>query len=61
MAFLWNFHDFQNFAFAQNQNPEITENLYFWIYKVQMIVDLFVDHYFNFLSVKTDIRKRESN
>ena len=40
---------------AQNKNPEITENLYFWIYKAQMHVDLFSDHYFNFLSVKTDI------
>ena len=26
----------------------------FWIYKAQMNVGLFFDHYFNFLSVKTD-------
>ena len=31
------------------------ENFYFWIYNIQMHVDLFFDHYFNFLSVKTGI------
>ena len=58
MAFLLNFRDFRLFVFgyrAQNKNPEIMENSYFWIYKVQMHVDLFFHHYFNFLSVKTEI------
>ena len=61
MAFLQNFHDLQDFVFryrAQNENPEITENLYFWIYKVQIHVDLLFDHYFNILSVKTGINKQ---
>ena len=42
MPFLWNFHDFRVFVFgyrAPNENPEITENFYFWIYKVQTEVD----------------------
>ena len=61
MAFLQNFHDLQDFVFgyrAQNENPEITENLYFWIYKVQIHVDLLFDHYFNILSLKTGINKQ---
>ena len=29
----------------------------FWIYNAQMNVSLFFDHYFNFLSVKTDTQK----
>ena len=61
MAFLQNFHDLQDFVFgyrAQNENPEITENLYFCIYKVQIHVDLLFDHYFNILSVKTGINKQ---
>ena len=61
MAFLQNFHDLQDFVFgyrAQNENIEITENLYFWIYKVQIHVDLLFDHYFNILSVKTGINKQ---
>ena len=55
MAFLSNFRDFRVFVFgyfvfsvisefsflAQNENPEITENLYFWFYKAQMNVDMF--------------------
>ena len=45
---------------AQNENPEITENFYFWIYEVQMHVDLFFDHYFNFLNVKTQIIKKQT-
>ena len=60
MALLWNFRDFQVFVLgyrAQNENLEITENLYFWVYKAQMNVDLIFDHYFNFLSVKTEINK----
>ena len=60
MPFLWNFHDFRVFVFgyrAPNENPEITENFYFWIYKVQMHVDLFFDHNFNFLNVKTEKNK----
>ena len=39
----------------QNENLEIMENLYFWVYKVQMHMNLFFDHYFNFLSAKTKI------
>ena len=48
---LINFRDLRDFIFGyrpQNKNPEITENLYFWFYKVQMDMDLFFDHYFNF-------------
>ena len=37
------------------------ENLYLWVYKIQIHVDLFFDHYFNFLSAKTEINKRELN
>ena len=62
MAVLQNFHDFQVFIFgyrAQNKKPEITENLYFGVYKAQMNVDLFFNHYFNFQSVETDITKRD--
>ena len=58
ISFLWNFRDFRVFIFgywAQNKNPEITGNLYFWIYEVQMHVDLYFNQYFNFLSVKTEI------
>ena len=70
MAFLQNFSDLQDFVFwywAQNEKPETTENLYFWIYKVQMHVDLFFNHYFDILSVKTEINndnnsiKRKAN
>ena len=46
---------FQYYGVFEDENPEITENFYFWIYKVQMHVDLFFHHYFNFLSVKTEI------
>ena len=44
MAILWNFRDFRVFVYwyrAQNENPDITENLYFLGYKDQMNVDLF--------------------
>ena len=33
------------------------ENLYFWVYKVEMDMDLFFDLYFNFVSAKTEINK----
>ena len=59
-----NFRDFLVFAFwyrAQNENPEITENLYIWVYKVQIHVDLVFAHYFNFLSAKVEINKSELN
>ena len=46
---------------AQNENLEITENLYFLGYKGEMHVDLFFDHYFNLLSVKNDINKNGLN
>ena len=36
------------------------ENLYFWICNVQMYVDVFFDLYFNFLSVKTEINKKNN-
>ena len=70
MAFLQNFIDLQDFVlwyWAQNEKSETTENLYFWIYKVQMYVDLFFNHYFDILSVKTEINndnnsiKRKAN
>ena len=41
---LQNFCDFLVFVYwyrAQNENPDITENLYFLGYKAQMNVDLF--------------------
>ena len=59
-----NFHDFQVFVFGYrppNENLEITENLYFWVHKVQMHMELFCDHYFNFLGVKTKINKNMLN
>ena len=40
---------------------EITESLYFWIYRVQMHVDLFFNHYFNFLSIKTEVNKQKKS
>ena len=64
LGFLMNFRDFWVFIFgyrAQNENPEITENLYFLVYNTPMHVDLYFDHYFNCLSVKTDIRKNGFN
>ena len=64
MAFLQNFRDFQVFVFgyrAQSENTKITENLYFRIYNAQIHVDLFFDHYFYYLKVKTDINKNELN
>ena len=45
MVFFSNFRDLRVFPFgytAQNENPEITENIYFWIYKAQMDVGLFL-------------------
>ena len=45
----------------QNENPKITENLYLWVYKVQMHMNLFFDHFFNFLSAKTKINKNVVN
>ena len=60
VEFLW----FPSFHFGyrpQNENPEITENLYFWVYKFQIHMNLFFDHYFNFLSAKTKINKNELN
>ena len=32
-----------------------------WVYIVQMDLDLFFDHYFKFLSAKTEINKNELN
>ena len=58
------FRDFQVLGFeyrAQNENPEITENPYFWVYKIQMNVHLSFDHYFKFLSTKTEIYKSDFN
>ena len=59
---LMTLHDFRVFVFgysSQNENLEITENLYFWVYKVQIHMDLFFDHFFNFLGAKTEINKSE--
>ena len=64
LGFFMNFRDFRVFAFgyrSQKENPEITENLYFLVYKVQMHMDLFFDHYFNFLGAKTKINKNVLN
>ena len=44
-----NFRDFRVFIFgyrAQNENSEITENLYFLVHSTPMHVDLCVDHFF---------------
>ena len=63
MAFLQNFRDFRVFIFGyrpQNKNLEVTENLYFWVYKVQMHMNLFFDHSFNFLSAKTKTKKKRA-
>ena len=38
----------------------MTENLYFWVYKVEMDMDLFFNLYFNFLSLKTEINKNSN-
>ena len=60
-GFLMNFRDFRVFVFgyrAQNEYPEITEKFYFCVYKVQIHLDLFFDHYFSFLSVNTEINKQ---
>ena len=59
-----NFRDFRVFVFgyrAQNENSEIMENLYFLVYNTPIHVDLCLDHYFNCLSVKTDINKNGLN
>ena len=64
LGFLTNFRFFRVFVFgyrAQNENPEITENLYFLVYNTPMHVDLCFDHYFNCLSVKTDKNKNGLN
>ena len=62
MAFLKNFCGFRVFVFgSQNENPEITENLCFWVYKNQMHMNIFFHHYFNFLSAKTKINKNVLN
>ena len=44
----------------QNENPKITKNLYFWVYKVHMHIDLY-HHDFHFLSAKTKINKSVLN
>ena len=59
-----NFRDFRVFVFGyrvQNENPEITENIYFIVYNIPMHVALCLDHYFICLSVKTDISKNGLN
>ena len=37
------------------------ENPYFWVYNDQINVDLFFDHYFKFLRIKTEIYKSDFN
>ena len=64
MALLQNFCHFRVFIFeyrVQNENPKITENSYFWVYKVQMNVDLFFGHSFKLLSPKAEIYKIDFN
>ena len=59
-----NFRDFRVSIFGYrvyNENSEITESLYFLVYNTPMYVDLCFDHYFNCLSVKTDINKNGLN
>ena len=41
----------------KTKNRKSRKIFIFWIYKAQMNVGLFFDHYFNFLSVKTDTHK----
>ena len=64
MAFLLNFRDFGVFVYgcrAQNENPKITEYLYFLgssssnAYRF-----VFFEHYFNSLSIRTNRTKRDS-
>ena len=45
----------------KTKNLKITENLYFWVYKVQMHLNLFYHHFFNFLNAKTKINKSVVN
>ena len=64
LGFLMIFSNFRVFVFgyrSQNENLEITENLYFLVYNTPMHVDLCFDHYFNCLSVKADISKNSLN
>ena len=59
-----NYWDLRVFVFgyrAQNKNSEIMENLYFLVCNTPMHVDLCFDHYFNCLSIKTDINKNALN
>ena len=59
-----NFRNFRVSVFGykpQNKTPEITENLYFWFYKVQMDLDLFFDYYFSFVNAKAEISKNKLN
>ena len=64
LEFLMNFRDLRVLVLgyrAQNENSEITEHLYFLVYNIPMHVDLCFDHFFNCLSIKTDINKNEPN
>ena len=61
VTFLKNFRDFRVVVFgyrAKNEMSIFTENLYLLMSKAQFHLDLFFGHYFNFLSVKTEIKKR---
>ena len=60
VEFPW-FPGFRFWVQGSKRKPKITDNLYFWVYKVQMNVDLFFGHYFNFLSTKTKIYKYKFN
>ena len=63
-GFFMNFYDFWVFGFRyrpQNENLEIMENLHFWVYKVQMHMNLFFDHCFNFWGAKTKMNKNVLN
>ena len=63
MAFLLNFRDF-GFSFmgvGLKMKTQKSQNIFiFWIHQAQMHVDLFFEHYFNSLSIRTNRTKRDS-
>ena len=63
MTFLLNFRDF-GFSFmgvGLKMKTQKSQNIFiFWIHQAQMHVDLFFEHYFNSLSIRTNRTKRDS-
>ena len=45
----------------KTKNQKSQKIFIFWIYKAQMNRGLFLDHYFNYLSVKTDTHKKQAS